>query len=446
MNLKHIRASVALAAAALIPALLSSCDGDLDRPPLDIPSTTMEANTTILDFKKSYWQSDRNYALMVTPPTTSGRVILGGRVIASDSTGNIYKTVYLQDATSAVAIAVDTTKLYLRFKEGEEMFIDVTGLYAGKYNGLFQIGLREAYGSGYETSQMPGSMFYDKTHLNGLPRPKEIDTIATTLARIKEWGRNQDSIARYVGQLVRLDNVAFEGGGSLTWSDFGTSSNRSLIDGRGNSITVRNSAYATFAQMTMPAGTGSVVAILSYYGTDWQLLMRSQTDAFGFSGDPADIPGAKPAVYTLSSTMPAPGTRFIMVNPDGKVAIPISASYSYGYLYVEDPVATGTNTVTAKETCEMTFVKGNSDATRAITDSYGRYVAMDDVDAHRSFQLYDNPVDGCYWKVEPAAGGWTLTNTLRSGFVVRWADQYSNFAPSTTASQPLPLIYVRADN
>ena len=53
MNLKHIRASVALAAAALIPALLSSCDGDLDRPPLDIPSTTMEANTTILDFKKS---------------------------------------------------------------------------------------------------------------------------------------------------------------------------------------------------------------------------------------------------------------------------------------------------------------------------------------------------------------------------------------------------------
>ncbi len=100
-------------------------------------------------------------------------MILGGRVIASDSTGNIYKTVYLRDATSAVAIAVDTTKLYLRFKEGEEMFIDVTGLYAGKYNGLFQIGLREAYGSGYETSQMPGSMFYDKTHLNGLPARRD---------------------------------------------------------------------------------------------------------------------------------------------------------------------------------------------------------------------------------------------------------------------------------
>ncbi|MCI9311334.1 MAG: hypothetical protein HFF51_09535, partial [Lawsonibacter sp.] len=37
-----------------------------------------------------------------------------------------------------------------------------------------------------------------------------------------------------------------------------------------------------------------------------------------------------------------------------------------------------------------------------------------------------------------------LERRLRSGFVVRWADQYSNFAPSTTASQPLPLIYVRA--
>lgn len=445
MKLKHIRAAAAMACIAAMSAFFSSCDEELDRPPLDIPSSTWEANTTILDLKKEYWRSDRNYAEAIAPTAAGGRVIIGGRVIASDSTGNIYKTVYLQDATSAVAIAVDTTKLYLRYKEGEQMFLDVTGLYAGKYNGLFQIGEREAYGSGYETSQMAGSAFYDRSQLNGLPQPQELDTIVTSLARIKAWGRNQDSIARYVGQLIRLDGVAFEGGGTLTWSDFGTSSNRSLIDGRGNSITVRNSAYATFSQMIMPAGTGSVVAILSYYGTDWQLLMRSQTGAFGFSGDPNDIPGAKPVAYRLSDTMPAPGTRFIMVTAANKVAIPIAASYSYGYLYVEDPVSVSGNTVTAKENCEMTFVAGDSDATLAITDSYGRYVAMDNVESHRSFQLFDTPQAGCYWTVAPAADGWTLSNTLRKGYVIRWADQYSNFAPSTNSSQPLPRIYVRAD-
>ena len=182
-------------------------------------------------------------------------------MIASDSTGNIYKTVYLQDATSAVAIAVDTTKLYLRFK-GEEMFIDVTGLYAGKYNGLFRLVCAKPTAQATRPRRCPARCSTTRPISTDSP-PEEIDTIATTLARIKEWGRNQDSIARYVGQLVRLDNVAFEGA-VRSLGDFGTSSNRSLIDGRGNSITVRSSAYAAFAQMTMPAGTGSV-AILSYW-------------------------------------------------------------------------------------------------------------------------------------------------------------------------------------
>lgn len=179
---------------------------------------------------------------------------------------------------------------------------------AGKYNGLFQIGECQAYGTGYETAQMSGDDFFRRSALNGLPQPGKLDTVVTSLRRIKEWGRSQDS------------------------------------------ITVRNSAYATFSQMTMPAGTGSVVAILSYYGTDWQLLMRSQTDAFGFSGDPADIPGAKPARYRLSSAMPAAGTRFIMVADGSKVVIPIAASYSYGDLYVEDPVAADGDMITLRST------------------------------------------------------------------------------------------------
>lgn len=444
MKFKHITAAAATAFIAFLSLGLTSCDEELDRPPIDIPVSSWEANTTILDLKTRYWQSDRNFATEIVSPQPGGRVIIGGRVKASDSTGNIYKTVYLQDATSAVAIAVDTTKLYLKFKQGEQMFFDVTGLYAGKYNGLFQIGEREAYGNGYETAQMPGSVFYDRARLNGLPDEAALDTVVTTLARIKEWGRSQDSIARYVGQLIRLDGVAFEGGGSLTWSDFGSSSNRSLIDGRGNSLTVRNSSYSTFSQMTMPAGTGSVVAILSYYGTDWQLLMRSQTDAFGFSGDPADIPGAKPARYRLSASMPAPGTRFIMVADGSKVVVPVAASYSYGYLYVEDPVAVSDDVITALETSEMTFGAGDTDDTRTITDSFGRCIAMDDNESHRSFQLYDTPQAGCYWTVAPASTGWTITNTLR-GMTIRWADQYSNFAPSTNASQPLPTIYVRID-
>ena len=133
MKFKHITAAAATAFIAFLSLGLTSCDEELDRPPIDIPVSSWEANTTILDLKTRYWQSDRNFATEIVSPQPGGRVIIGCRVIASDSTGNIYKTVYLQDATSAVAIAVDTTKLYLKFKQGEQMFFDVTGLYAGKY-------------------------------------------------------------------------------------------------------------------------------------------------------------------------------------------------------------------------------------------------------------------------------------------------------------------------
>lgn len=440
MKIHHILAA-GMTAVAMAWGL-TACDGDLDRPPLDIPQSSREANISILDLKQKYWQDDGNFAVEIVSPTPGDRVIIGGHVIASDSTGNIYKTIYLQDETGALAIAVDTTKLYLRFKEGEAMTMDVTGLYAGKYNGLFQIGEREVYGTGYETSQMAGSTLYDRAALNGLPDPSAIDTITTTLAQIREWGRSQADVARYSGQLVRLDGVAFEGGGTLTWSDFGTSSNRSLIDGKGNSITVRNSAYATFSQMTMPAGTGTVVAILSYYGTDWQLLMRSQVDAFGFSGDPADIPGAKPHTYTLTNEL-TPG-KYVMVNDEGNVAIPITAGYTYGYLYVEEPLASTDTSVTARENCEVT-IAGSAAEGYTIVDSYGRYLSMDDVESHRSFQLYDSREAGSVWNVANNNGNWLFTNALRSSYVIAWSAQYNNFAPSTDKSNPGLNLYRRVD-
>lgn len=426
-----------IAALLMIPAaaLVSSCSEELDQPPLDIPQTDWKANTTILDLKTTYWQDDRNYALQITPAVSGERIIIGGRVIASDSTGNIYKTVILQDSTAAVTIAVDTTKLYLRYKQGEQMYMDVTNLFVGKYNGLMQIGDRQAYGTGYETSQLSGKVFYDRTRLNGLPDQAYVDTLHTTIAEIKSW-RTPAQIIPHVSQLIQLDDVSFVGGGSLTYSDFGTSSNRELADAYGNTLVVRNSAYATFAQDVMPAGYGTVVCILSYYGTDWQLLLRSAVDVYGFSGSAGDVPESIKAVCRKSSTISS-GDQAVLVGPGNGVVVPVAASSNYGYLTTQDPLAVDGDLITARKSSLFTF--DNTEQGWTIRDSYGRYLSLEG--SYASFQMYsDAPREGSYWDITVAQdGALTVSSRFRSGAVIRWADNYSNFA--VTGSGVLPILY-----
>ncbi|MDE7389216.1 MAG: hypothetical protein K2M97_08215, partial [Muribaculaceae bacterium] len=58
--------------------------------------------------------------------------------------------------------------------------------------------------------------------------------------------------------------------------------NRYITDAEGKRLIVRCSNFATWAKETIPSGTGSLVGILSYYGTDWQLLMIDANGAISF--------------------------------------------------------------------------------------------------------------------------------------------------------------------
>ncbi len=288
---KSILTGLALAVAST--TLFTACDEDPVLPPLSIPESPLSApNTTIYELKQTYWSSERNFADTVGLTPSGARTIISGRVISSDSTGNIYKSLIIQDATAALAISLDTTKLYMKYPVGEEVVIDMTGCYVGKYNGLFQMGKPQPYNDTYEISFMSYTPdFVRCAFRNGLPAPEKIDTVFTTIEQIKSW-RSDDSIAKYQSQLICLKDVHFVGGGLLTWADNGQNANRQIADAKGNTITVRNSAYSTFGREVMPKGVGDVVCILSYYGTDWQLLMRTTLDCHNFDGsDTGDTPG-----------------------------------------------------------------------------------------------------------------------------------------------------------
>lgn len=281
------------ACAAALGFAATSCDDDPEMPPVDIPVAviTTQPNTSIYDLKTQYWSDERNFADTVGLTPDGEHVVITGRVISCDSTGNIYKSLIIQDGTAALAISLDTTKLYLQYPVGEEVIIDMTGQFLGKYNGLFQMGKPQPYNGTYEISFMSASAFNACAQRNGLPRPELVDTVFTTIEQIKSW-RSSDSIAKYQSQLICLKDVSFAGGGRLTWADEGQNTNRELRDSKGNTLVVRNSGYAEFSRELMPAGTGTVVCILSYYGTDWQLAFRSARDCYDFTGEADDDPAA----------------------------------------------------------------------------------------------------------------------------------------------------------
>lgn len=282
-----------LAAATLIlsAGAFTACNEDLEMPPIAIPSTDVKANTTILDFKKKYWSNDNNYCTLVEKNDKGEDIIIGGRIIASDEGGNIYQNLMLQDASGAITIAVQTSStlglsnLHTRYKVGEEMYINVTGLYAGKYAGLFQIGTKGDYNGTPQTSKMSATDFLAHTYLNGLPDPSALKVTKMTIAEINA-ATSPDEVQALQSQLVAIDNVSWIGGGTDTWAVQGSSGdNRYLIDADGNKLLVRNSGKSDFNQDILPAGHGNVEGILSYYNGSWQFLFRSPDDCTDFGGE-----------------------------------------------------------------------------------------------------------------------------------------------------------------
>ena len=111
---------------------LVSCSDDFDAPPVKVPTATIKANTTIADFKAEYWKTETPYCVPVNVPEGESKVI-SGRVISSDATGNIYKSLVIQDETAALAISINANSLYTTYRVGQEVVIDLNGMYVGKY-------------------------------------------------------------------------------------------------------------------------------------------------------------------------------------------------------------------------------------------------------------------------------------------------------------------------
>lgn len=287
------RISYIAAALFACSAALTSCDDDFARPPMIMPEVSdLEANMSIEDFKTQYWGS-------LTEPEVVGftesndSIILTGRVISSDQTGNVYRTFVIQTFDEdgeqyALQLSVSSSNLYKLFGFGQEVAVNVTGLDAGCYNGanLFLLGTTGDKGVSY----MDEAAFLARTVRNHaqLPQPELVKATPTTLAELQKVKSPQANLIKWQCRYVEISDVRWEAAGYPYAG--GETTSRYIIDADGNRLAVRNSNRATFKSELLPYGTGTVKGILSYYKTDWQLMINDTEAVTGFDNVNPEAP------------------------------------------------------------------------------------------------------------------------------------------------------------
>lgn len=239
---------------------LNSCvKGDLDMPPANYPVVDFEANVTIPQ--------------LIAMHTAGGleeidsNIIVKGIVVANDETGNFYKQLIIEDETAGLQIQIDESELYKTYKVGQRIYVKCQGLALGEYGGNLQLG----YIVSGEISRIPSSLIADHIFIDSLPgTPKEpVNLTIPTLS------------SSYLNMLITLDSIHFPDAGQA-FSSTTSSTNHDMLDQLSNTLILRTSNYATFAQNILPAGTGSVTGVLSIYNGDYQMYIRDLNDLQGF--------------------------------------------------------------------------------------------------------------------------------------------------------------------
>ena len=114
----------------------------------------LETITTIHDLKAMY----NNKPLVI-----SGNVWIKGQVISEDRSGNLYKEIYIQDATGGIDLKLGKSSLYSEYARGQWLFVKCDGLTLGAYSGMPQLGYEadDTTTNEYETSYIDLQSFID---------------------------------------------------------------------------------------------------------------------------------------------------------------------------------------------------------------------------------------------------------------------------------------------
>lgn len=257
--------SLSSLAVMLTVVLAMACNKKFDEP-ATVTNPGVTANKSIKDFKTQYSTVSGEMKLVTDD------IIIRGIVVGNDRTGNIYKSIYIQDSTAGIQIDIDATGLYNILPVGREVFVLTKGLYIGNASGMIKLGTRVVENGTPVLAGIRGvymDSYIKRGTLNNNITPKVV-----TVSQL-----NND----YQSMLVRLESFEVDAADlSKTWADTSVNKASTNIDMKncsGQTIIVRTSGYANFAGVRVPQGNGPLTAIYTVFNTTKQLIIRDTADA-----------------------------------------------------------------------------------------------------------------------------------------------------------------------
>ena len=318
--------------------ILTGCvhDDKYDAPDLSGNCQDLKATIT-LEAAKSLAQN--------TTITTDA--VIEGYVSSTDQSGNIYKTIYIQDdptnPTQGFVLSVDAVSTYSSYPQGAKVYVKLKGLAMGTYGGVKQLGYMDNGTFGRIPEKMVPTSILKSCAAKVTITPKVM-----TLADMKTAND------QYIGCLVKVQNAEFDA--KVLCSNFapdGYTVDRQINDPTTTATTrvVRNSGYASFANQKLPSGKGDFIGILSKYNSTYQLFINNVSDLSdmthfprkdAITADPCSIDATATAKTVADVKKLFTGSNYLI--PDniyikGKVTANDETGNLYRYIYIED--ATG---------------------------------------------------------------------------------------------------------
>lgn len=240
-------------------------------------------------------------------------------VTGNDVSGNIYNQVSVQDASGAIIIAINGSGLSGYLPVGQEILVNLKGLYIGSYKKLPQIG-------GVNTKISDGSLSMGKIeravwnqHFKIL-NPGEADA-STVVPEEFDLTKLTDKayMEANVCKLMTLKKVKFaSANGTNVWAPKDTNTSLELIDAEtgkrisSSNLVVRNSGYSKFANEVVPQGVFDITGIFTRFGDTWQIVLRNTDDlksvVLAYLSEPFD---ASQGNFTIDNIKLADGVEFV---------------------------------------------------------------------------------------------------------------------------------------
>ena len=257
----------------LLILLFCNCNNEAEAPKLECTQPDLAVNKTVEKVREVSGTTARQYVY---------NDIIEAYVVSSDEGGNFFKTISFQTLAkdrfpaTGFSVPVDASNTYIDYRVGNKVYVKLKNQFTDLYYGSLRIGSLYVSNAGDPTIGRISQNEY-KNVLNAsctmideerLVLPLTIeealnDNKLNTLIELRDVEFTEAAIGRHYFE--ENNNI----GGSTNWN---------LRDKTGNQIIFRTSSYASFADHSVPEGSGKVRGILTKFGSDYQMMVRSDKD------------------------------------------------------------------------------------------------------------------------------------------------------------------------